>query len=185
MSKTPMNQKVTDAADKALDAATSAVDAAKEAGRTVRDEVTSHATEALETARDIATDRAEDVREAVASTGKRLAHSLQDQADQAAATQARVLGSIANGVTQAADALRSNSVGDIVASATAYARRHPGAVAVGAAVAGFALARMMRSSGTASAAAARAVDETSRIYHEAARHSIDKLGRIAGKGKRP
>jgi hypothetical protein len=181
MSTTQLKQKIATTADKAKDAAHSAVDVAKEAGRTARAEMAARAEETLDTARDMATVGADAARNTLADTGARLAQTLQDQAEQAPGAQARVLSGIAGGVTRASDALRSKTVGEMVAAAQDYARRHPGAFAAGAAVAGFALARFLRSSSTASAAAARAVEETSRIYHTAARNSVDTMG----KGGRP
>jgi vacuolar-type H+-ATPase subunit H len=177
MSTTQLKAKIAETTDKAKDAAVTAIDAAKEAGRTAREEVTTRASETLETVREVAADRAEAARETLIDSGDRLAQTLQDHAAEAPAVQARVLTGIAGGVTKASDALRGRTVGELVSTAQDYARRHPGAFAAGAAVAGFALARFLRSSSRASAAAARAVEETSRIYHNAAQRSVDTLGK--------
>lgn len=181
MSTTDLKQKIANTADKAKDAAATAYDAAKEAGRTAGAEVASRASETLDTVRDVAAVGADVARDTLVDTGDRLAKSLHDQADAASGVQGRMLNGIADGVAKASDSLRGRTVGDLVSSAQDYARRHPGAFAAGAAVAGFALARFLRSSSRASATAARAVEETSRIYHNAARNSVDTLGT----GKQP
>lgn len=187
MSPTDLKQKVADTAEKAKDAAMSAVDVAKEAGRTARDEVSDKVSETYEAVREVAADSADSMRASIADSGDRMAQTLHDKADQSPGTQARILNGVANGMERASDTLRNRTVGELMSTVTDYARKHPGVFAAGAAVAGFALARFLRSSSSASAAAARAVEETSRIYHDAARGSVDTLGRgnASGRGSRP
>ena len=80
--------------------------------------------------------------------GERLAATLQRASDDADgdALKSRMLGSVAQGLTTASDALRQKSVSDLTADVRTLARKHPGAFMVAAAVAGFAVARFVRSS---------------------------------------
>lgn len=184
MATTELKQKLAATADKAKEAAATAFDAAKEAGRTARDEVTSRAGETMEAVRDEAIVRADAARDTLVNAGDRLAKSLHDSADEATAAQSRILSGIAGGVTSVTDSLRGRTIGDVLVSVQDFAKRNPGAFAAGAAVAGFALARFLRSSSQTSAAAQRAVDETSRLYHSAAQHSVDTLGHPHNNGPR-
>lgn len=180
MSTTALKAKIATTTEKAKDTAATAIDAAKEAGRTAREQVTTHAVETLDSLRDAAADKAETARETLVESGDRLVNTLKDHAADASAIQSRVLNGIADGVATASNSLRGRTVGELFTTAQDYARRHPGAFAAGAAVAGFALARFLRSSSRTSAAAARAVDETSRIYHAAAQRSVDTMGKGSG-----
>ena len=76
--------------------------------------------------------------------------------------------------------MRSHSLDDLLATTRAFAQRNPGAFAAGAAVAGFALARFLRSSSRALDAERRAAEQTERVYRDAARRTVDKMGQDGG-----
>lgn len=154
MNTTKLKDSLNASAEMAKDAAHSAYDTARETGQAVAAEVGARGAEALATARETATARLDDARVALSDTGDQLAETLRRAAEQPenGTLQARVLGGVASGVAVAADRLRGRSLNDLVTDTTAMARRHPGAFAAGAAVAGFAAARFLRSSAKGQAA---------------------------------
>jgi ElaB/YqjD/DUF883 family membrane-anchored ribosome-binding protein len=135
---------VTAVTDKAMDTAKSLGAEVSHIGA----EVSSRASDAAAAMRDGAVDRLDETRDALSESGDRLAETLNRAAadPKAGAMQSRVLSATANGLSTVSDALRERSVSDMAADLKALARRHPGAFAAGAAVAGFALARFLRSS---------------------------------------
>ena len=102
----------------------------------------------LASVRDVAVEKADAARESLSDAGERLAATLQRASDDTDgdALKSRMLGSVAQGLTTASDALRQKSVTDLTADVRTLARKHPGAFMVAAAVAGFAMARFVRSS---------------------------------------
>ncbi|MEO6299385.1 MAG: hypothetical protein ABIV25_06145 [Paracoccaceae bacterium] len=94
--------------------------------------------------RDEATLRAEEGKDLIAEHGRRLASDLLDAAaDQGEDNvQSRVLQTIASAVADASEILRQRSVADILADTQNFARSNPGVFVAGAALAGFALARL-------------------------------------------
>jgi aspartokinase len=184
MTTTDLKEKLAATAGKAKETAAAAMDVAGEAGRTVKAEVKAHAADTLNTVRTAAGERAEAARDTLVSAGDRLAETLQTEAQTAEGMSSRVLNGLSGGVTMVTDGLRGRTLGDLVADAKDYAVRHPGTFAVGAAVAGFALARFLRASGTRQNAEARAAEATDRIYRDAARRTVDTLGHYADGGPR-
>lgn len=176
MSRSDLKEKLDTTTAKAKETAAAAVDMAAEAGRSAKAEISAQASETMKTVRDAASERADDAREAIVGVGDRLAETLHDQAGHSEGMSSRVLGGLADGLSHATDGLRGRSFGDLLSDAQGYARRHPGAFAVGAAVAGFALARFLRSSDRAHTAAERAAESTDRVYRDAARRTVDTLG---------
>lgn len=91
---------------------------------------------------------AEDAADAIADKGASLAGKLRraakDQTDDS--VQQKVLGAVANTVSDASGSLRGASLGSVVEGAQDFARRNPATVMAGAAVIGFALARFLRPS---------------------------------------
>lgn len=179
-----LKEKLSNTAEKAKDTAASAMDVVSEAGQTLKTEVKSHVNDTVETVRQAAMDRAGTMRDGLVDSAESLASTLKEKAQATDGMPARVLGDIANGVTSLTEGLRGRTVGEVMESAQAYARRHPGTFAVGAAVAGFALARFLRTSGKRAQAAARAAEATDRLYREASRRTVDTLGRAPDGGPR-
>jgi hypothetical protein len=184
MNTTDLKDKLSATAGKAKEAATSALELAGDAGRSVKEEVKAHAAETVETVRQAAGERASAARDGLVDSGDNLAETLKRQAEEAEGVSARVLNGLASGVTSVTDSLRGRTIGELVASAQDYARRNPGTFAVGAAVAGFALARFLRSSGARASAEARAADTTDRIYRDAARRTVETMGQPRDGGTR-
>jgi hypothetical protein len=141
------------------DAAGDAMDDAKSRLGAVRDAVASKASEAkdavvsgagstMSAVRDAAVEKADGARESLSEVGDRLAATLNRAADDdnSDGLKTRVLGSVAQGLTQASEALRQRSVADITSDVKEMAKRHPGAFMAAAALVGFAAARFVRSS---------------------------------------
>lgn len=184
MNTTDLKQKLAETADKARETAAAAVDVASEAGRTVKTEVKAHAADTMNTVREAAGERAVAARDTLVHAGERLAETLETEAQAVEGIPSRLLSGLAGGVTTVTDGLRGRTLGDLLADAQGYARRHPGTFAVGAAVAGFALARFLRASSTRMTAEARAAEATDRLYRDAARRTVDTLGHPTDGGQR-
>lgn len=182
MNTTDLKDKLSTTAEKAKETVGAAIGAATEAGRTVAGEAKLHAADTFDTVRDAASDRAGAARDVIVEAGDRLSERLQIEAEGGTGVSSRVLGSIADGVATVTDGLRGRTLGDLVADARDYAKRNPGTFAVGAAVAGFAVARFLRSSGARMTAEARAADTTERLYRDAARRTVDASGKQNSSG---
>lgn len=113
-----------------------------------KDAIISGAGSALGTVRDVAVEKADAARETLSDAGERLAATLKGASadSDGDALKSRMLSSVAQGLTTASDALRQRSVTDLTSDVRTLARKHPGAFMVAAAVAGFAMARFVRSS---------------------------------------
>lgn len=156
--KKPLNNAAETATDAARKTASSALDAAKDAAQSLGAEVQARAADTLSSVKESAAGRLEGARESLSDTGDRLAESLRRAAEkpEEGSIQQRVLTAVAGGVADAAGTLRNRSASEIAADLRGFARRNPGAFAAGAAVAGFALARFLRSSAKASEVRAEA-----------------------------
>lgn len=132
----------------ATEAAETGVETVKRKATDARDSIVSGAGAALETARDVALEKADAMRETLSDAGARLAATLERaSADRAVdVLPARVLTTVADGLSSASQALRERSVGELATDVRALARRHPGAFMAAAAVAGFVAARFVRAS---------------------------------------
>lgn len=182
MTTTDLKEKLSTTAGKAKETAAAALDVATEAGRTVKTEVTAHAADTLHAVREAAGERTGAARDTLVDAGERLAATLENEAQAADGIPSRLLTGLASGVSTVTDGLRGRTLGDLLADAQGYARRNPGTFAVGAAVAGFALARFLRASGNRMTAEARAAEATDRIYRDAARRTVDSLGHGGDRG---
>jgi hypothetical protein len=96
--------------------------------------------------RDAAASRIEGARGAIADAGDRLADTLRRAADNPGAPelQSRALTAMSDGASAVAGTLRERSFSEMASDVKALAQRNPAAFAAGAAVVGFALARMLR-----------------------------------------
>lgn len=151
-----IGQQARDAGSKLKDAAEDAMAEGKSRLETVmakatdaRDAVVSGAGASMAAVRDAAVEKAEVARESLSEVGDRLAATLERAAsddDGEGGVKTRVLGSVAQGLHQASEALRQRSVADLTSDVKEMARRHPGAFIAAAALAGFAAARFVRSS---------------------------------------
>ena len=182
MTTTDLKDKLATTADKARETASAAMEMATEAGRTVRTEVKAHAADTMHSVREAAGERTEAARDTLVNVGERLVETLETEAQSTDGIPARLLTGLASGVTTVTDGLRGRTLGDMLADAQGYARRHPGTFAVATAVAGFALARFLRSSNTRMTAEARAAEATDRLYRDAARRTLDTLGHSVDRG---
>jgi len=77
-------------------------------------------------------------------------HGAADQLEQQMPQAAELVHAAASRLEQGAGALRERSIGDLVAGFNEFGRRDPLALLGGAALAGFAISRFLRSSGDSS-----------------------------------
>ena len=128
-----------------------AIRKASDTAQDAKDAIVAGAGSALGTVRDVAAEKADAARETLSDAGERLAATLNsasaDSDADADALKSRMLSSVAQGLRTVSDALRQRSVTDLASDVKSLARRHPGTFMVAAAVAGFAAARFLRSSG--------------------------------------
>ena len=126
-----------------------AIRKASDTAQDAKDAIVAGAGSALGAVRDVAVEKADAARETLSDAGERLTATLNSASadSDADAVESRMLSSVAQGLTTASDALRQRSVTDLASDVKSLARRHPGAFMVAAAVAGFAAARFLRSSG--------------------------------------
>jgi hypothetical protein len=114
----------------------------------VKDKAVGAAETAGGLARDIAGQKATEAKDTLADEGYRLAQTMRTAAaDRGQTLQAKVLEVAAGGVDSIADSLSGRSIRDLFADVQAFAGRNPGVFVAGAAVAGFAVARFVRSGG--------------------------------------
>ncbi|WP_309663735.1 hypothetical protein [Tabrizicola sp.] len=143
-----LKENLQDGADATLKAAAHVADVANGTMRHLASDAAAQAADTAAALRDSAVERLDDARDALSESGDRLAETLRRAAEEpvTGSMQARVLSAVAGGVSSAAHTLHDRSVSEMAADLRALARRHPGAFAAGAAVAGFALARFLRAS---------------------------------------
>ncbi|QYK41438.1 MAG: hypothetical protein KF887_19085 [Paracoccaceae bacterium] len=146
-SRTATAEELRHAAGEKIAAAAMATRAA--AGAAVS-EAQDKAVEALHVVGDAAVKRADGAKVALSDAGDRLASGLRNAASDAApdSLQARSLNTLAGGISDVAGGIARQDVSTLLTDARAFARRHPGACAVGAALAGFALVRLLRAEPT-------------------------------------
>ncbi len=139
---------VKDAAEDAMIEGKSRLQSVMSKAGDAKDAVVAGAGSTMAAVRDAAVEKADGARESLSEVGDRLAATLQRASDEDGSDglKTRVLGSVAQGLTQASEALRQRSVADITADVKDLAKRHPGAFMAAAAVVGFAAARFVKSS---------------------------------------
>ncbi|HMO72059.1 MAG TPA: hypothetical protein PKC84_10545 [Paracoccaceae bacterium] len=125
----------------------------REAGGAAAAEVRDRAADAAAAVADAASERAGAARDALASAGDSAARSLRDAAarSEPESLQARALNLAATGLQEVARGLNGQSLSGLMASARDTARRNPAVCIAGAALAGFALVRFLRSGEAANA----------------------------------
>lgn len=140
--------KVKDGASEAMEEGRSRMASVMDKAQDAKEAIVAGAGSTLSAVKDVAVDKADAARESLSDVGDRLAATLERsvESEDGDALKSRVLGSVAQGLHQASDALRERSVVDLADDVKALARRHPGAFMAAAAVVGFAAARFVRSS---------------------------------------
>lgn len=129
------------AAAMAKDAGQDAMDDLKDSAK----DLTSRTTEAAATLRDTASDRLESAGETLANGSAHLAKSLRNAADAEDGTlRASALDLAAEGASRVSETLRGKNLGALMSDVQGFARRNPAVFAAGAAIAGFALARVLQ-----------------------------------------
>lgn len=122
--------------------------ATREAGAAIASDLKSRAADAVGAARDAVADRAGHMADAVSDAGVRLAGKVKDVADKAEGEgfPARALHLAAGGLSEAAKGLNGQSLSALLSQTRAFAQRNPALFVLGAAAAGFALMRLMKTS---------------------------------------
>lgn len=123
-----------------------ATDLAKEKASALGADVSERVSDTAAKLRDGAGERIEATRDALSDTGDRLAETLRRAAEStdAGSLQTRVLSVAAEGLESVAGDLRNASLSQMSSDVQTYAKRNPMAFAAGAAIAGFMLARLFR-----------------------------------------
>ena len=137
---------------KAHEAAEAIRETGQSAAQDVRDAAGAAAQAARETARsarDAAGEAVDHARHSAADQGERVAAAMRSHADEmeADSVKRRVLDSVAGGVDTLSDRVRDGNLGQMLNDAENFARRNPLLFIAGAALAGFAIARMTQSRG--------------------------------------
>ena len=157
---------VHDAADTVKHEARNAYGAAAEAGRDAfgkaQSGVSDMASSMVSGLRDEAAVRGEALKDGMADEGVNIADTLRRAADDRGdeSFAGRLLNTLADGVTDAADGLRGRSLNETIDEAMAYSRRNPGVFVAAAAIAGFALVRFARASGDSAGSTEYATSRT-------------------------
>lgn len=122
---------------------------AMETGKAALDEIKTRAGDVAATMKDGLEERADLAKDSLADGGKRLADSIRTAAGDpdSGSMQAKVLDLVATNVADMSERLRGRDLQSIMTDVQDFARRNPAAFIAGAAVAGFAMARFLRSSG--------------------------------------
>lgn len=130
------------------DTAHRAAEQLKETGREALEGAKSVMGNAMSELKAASSAKAEEVRGMVAEEGQRMASSLRDAAQQGGGgVQARVLETMANGVSAMSDQLAQHDLRTLMDDVTSFARRNPAIFVAGAAVAGLVLARLASQGG--------------------------------------
>lgn len=126
----------------------SGLDEAKEAGRDLRDSIKEEARSIGDTARQHAAERADEAKQhladQVSTVGQAFRRASEDL--RAGSPQEQVFGQAANTIADLADGIRGKDLGAIVDDMNTFARRNPLVFLGGAALLGFAGARLARAS---------------------------------------
>lgn len=139
-----------DMTDRASSAYAQVKTSAMETGKAALDEIKTRASDVAATMKDGLEERADVAKDSLADGGKRLAESIRTAAGDpnSGSMQAKVLDLVATNVADMSDRLRGRDLQSILTDVQDFARRNPAAFVAGAAIAGFAMARFLRSSGT-------------------------------------
>lgn len=130
------------------DTARRAAEELKETGREALDGAKSVMGNAMSELKAASSAKADEMRGMVAEEGQRMASTLRDAAQQGGGgVQAKVLETMANGVSAMSDQLAQHDLRELMDDVTAYARRNPAIFVAGAAVAGLVLARLAAQAG--------------------------------------
>lgn len=117
----------------------------KNAGKAAFGEAQSKVTEAVSGVAAQAGDRLENTKNQVADKGDQIAESLREVASRGedGSMQAKVLETVASGLTSVTDTLRGADASEMIAGVQRFAQRNPVLFATGAAVAGLLVARAL------------------------------------------
>lgn len=126
----------------------SGLDEAKEAGQELRDSVKGEARKLGEAAKQHATERAEQAKEDLADQVSSVGNAFRRASDdlRSGSPQEQVFGHAANSIADLADGIRGKDFSTIIDDVSDLARRNPLAFLGGAALLGFAGARLARAS---------------------------------------
>ncbi|MBS1301066.1 hypothetical protein [Loktanella sp. SALINAS62] len=137
-----------DAKENINDAVEDAKSHAKSVVDEVREKAKSVASDARETVKSEVDARAGAARSAAAGEVNNVAAALRRAAEESrdGSAQERTFGQIANSLADVSETIGNKDLGTVVNDASSFARRHPLTFLAGAALAGFALSRFVKSS---------------------------------------
>lgn len=126
-----------------------AAHAIRETGESALKDARGAASSGAEHLKEAAGEAADKARKSAADRGDRAASALHDRAEamDPDSVQRRLLESVAGGMESLSTRVREGSLAQVVADAENFARRNPMLFIAGAALAGFAIARMTQSRG--------------------------------------
>lgn len=125
-------------------------DVASEKLSEAADEVKERASEASESAKQAAYDYAEGTKQSAAQSLNDFAHAVRtagnDLSEREQGFAARLVTEAADGLESAAQSVSGTSMGELMSGVQRFARRNPGAFAIGTVLAGVALGRFLKAS---------------------------------------
>lgn len=144
-----MNESGSNATEDSMgDTARRAAEELKETGREALHGAKSVMGNAMSDLKAASSAKADEMRGMVAEEGQRMASNLRDAAHQGGGgVQAKVLETMANGVSAVSDQLAEHDLRELVDDVTSFARRNPAIFIAGAAMAGIVLARLAARAG--------------------------------------
>jgi hypothetical protein len=163
-----------DLRDDAVSHVGAAVSATRKAGSALAHDLAERASETVEYARDLALDRAEAARAAVSDAGERIASGIRAAADAVPeGLPSRSLAAVAGGLDHAAASLADSNLAALIGRTRDFAKRNPATFVIGAAVVGYALIRLLRSS----SAGAAPVEAVTKAVEKPVRTAATKVSR--------
>lgn len=132
----------------AAEMAAETTSAAKDRASDLKSKAKAEASKLADQARSVADDRVEDAKDYATSNIDRTADQIRDAGRQFGddSYQAQAADYLASNLSQAADMIRRQDLGSLAEDLTSFARRNPAVVLGGAALLGFAAARMLKAS---------------------------------------
>ncbi len=133
--------------DTTKEKAREAAEAIRETGESALKDARSSAASTTTRLKDAAGEAVDNARKGAADQGDRAASALHDRADSLDedGVQRRLLKSLAGGMESLSTRVREGSISQVISDAENFARRNPMLFIAGAALAGFAIARMTQS----------------------------------------
>ena len=138
-------QKVSDAKEEVVASVKRGAATTRAKAKKVANAVNKRASRTKRDIEDAVEERYEDARDALSATSKRLGARLRNAAGEVQEEVSELPARVRSGVNTAIESVRGRSAGELAQDVRGMARRNPGWFMAGAALAGFALAAVLRS----------------------------------------